>query len=34
VADRLGVMRVSPHVYNNESDVAAFASALKAELAS
>ena len=34
VADRLGVMRVSPHVYNHEGDVAAFAAALKAELAS
>ena len=33
VADRLGVMRVSPHVYNDETDVAAFASALRAELA-
>ena len=34
VADRLGVMRVSPHVYNHEGDVAAFAAAPKAELAS
>ncbi len=33
VADRLGVMRVSPHVYNHEGDVAAFAKALRAELA-
>ena len=33
VADRLGVMRVSPHVYNHEGDVAAFAAALRAELA-
>lgn len=29
VADRLGVMRVSPHVYNDETDVAAFATALR-----
>ena len=34
VADRMGVMRVSPHVYNHEGDVAAFAAALKAERAS
>ncbi len=33
VADRLGVMRVSPHVYNDDADVAAFATALRAELA-
>ncbi len=33
VADRLGVMRVSPHVYNDESDVAAFASALRQAVA-
>jgi selenocysteine lyase/cysteine desulfurase len=33
VADRLGVMRVSPHVYNDEQDVAAFARALREELA-
>jgi selenocysteine lyase/cysteine desulfurase len=33
VADRLGVMRVSPHVYNDEADVAAFARALREELA-
>jgi selenocysteine lyase/cysteine desulfurase len=32
VADRLGVMRVSPHVYNDEADVAAFAAALKEEI--
>ena len=29
VADRLGVMRVSPHVYNDETDVATFATALR-----
>lgn len=33
VADRLGVMRVSPHVYNDMSDVERFARALHAELA-
>lgn len=33
VADRLGVMRVSPHVYNDEADVAAFGRALREELA-
>ncbi len=33
VADRLGVMRVSPHVYNDEADVAAFGQALRAERA-
>ena len=33
VADRLGVLRVSPHVYNDETDVAEFAAALRAELA-
>ena len=33
VADRLGVMRVSPHVYNDETDTAAFATALRTELA-
>ncbi|MCC6717574.1 MAG: aminotransferase class V-fold PLP-dependent enzyme, partial [Acetobacteraceae bacterium] len=33
VADRMGVMRVSPHVYNEERDVTAFATALRAELA-
>ena len=33
VADRLGALRVSPHVYNDETDVAAFAAALRAELA-
>ena len=32
VADRMGVMRVSPHVYNDEADVAGFADALRAEL--
>ncbi len=34
VADRMGVMRVSPHVYNDEADVARFAAALRAERAS
>ena len=33
VADRLGVMRVSPHVYNDDADVAAFATALRTEFA-
>jgi len=33
VADRLGVMRVSPHVYNDERDVATFAAALRVALA-
>jgi selenocysteine lyase/cysteine desulfurase len=33
VADRLGVLRVSPHVYNDEHDVAAFGTALRAALA-
>jgi selenocysteine lyase/cysteine desulfurase len=33
VADRLGVMRVSPHVYNDERDVAAFASAVRGAIA-
>ncbi len=33
VADRQGVMRVSPHVYNDEADVERFAAALRAELA-
>ena len=32
VADRQGVLRVSPHVYNDESDVARFGAALRAEL--
>jgi selenocysteine lyase/cysteine desulfurase len=32
VADRLGVMRVSPHAYNEEGDVVRFATALRAEL--
>ena len=33
VADRQGVLRVSPHVYNHEGDVARFATALRACLA-
>ncbi len=33
VADRQGVLRVSPHVYNDERDVARFGAALRAELA-
>lgn len=33
VADRQGVMRVSPHVYNDERDAERFAAALRAELA-
>jgi selenocysteine lyase/cysteine desulfurase len=32
VADRQGVLRVSPHVYNDERDVARFGAALRAEL--
>ena len=32
VADRQGVLRVSPHVYNEERDVARFGAALRAEL--
>jgi selenocysteine lyase/cysteine desulfurase len=32
VADRLGVLRVSPHVYNDERDVAAFGAGLRAAL--
>jgi len=32
VADRQGVMRVSPHVYNDTADVDRFAAALRAEL--
>ena len=33
VADRQGVLRVSPHVYNDDRDVTRFAAALRAELA-
>jgi selenocysteine lyase/cysteine desulfurase len=33
VADRQGIMRVSPHVYNDLPDVDRFANALRAELA-
>jgi len=33
VADRLGVLRVSPHVYNHSADVTRFATALRACLA-
>jgi selenocysteine lyase/cysteine desulfurase len=32
VAERQGVMRVSPHVYNDDADVARFGAALRAEL--
>ena len=32
VAERQGVLRVSPHVYNDERDVGRFAAALRAEL--
>jgi selenocysteine lyase/cysteine desulfurase len=32
VADRQGVMRVSPHVYNDERDVARFAGTLREEV--
>jgi len=32
VSDRQGVMRVSPHVYNDEGDVARFGAALRAVL--
>ena len=32
VADRQGVLRVSPHVYNDLADVTRFGAALRAEL--
>jgi selenocysteine lyase/cysteine desulfurase len=32
VAERQGVLRISPHVYNDEADVARFAAAMRAEV--